>query len=128
MMAVAALPPVPACVRAEAPVAAGAVPVRADFAAAPCAGAARPALRYDPRIGAARAIRDIAAGEVIAAPPASLLADVRPGDTLYLIAHVGTATVERAVTATQAGRHGQPIFVRMPDGRVVAAQFQEAGR
>jgi flagella basal body P-ring formation protein FlgA len=127
-MPAAAMPPDRPCVRAEAAIAAGAVPVRADFAAAPCAGAARPALRYDPWIGAARAMRDIAAGEIIAAPPAALLADVRPGDTLNLVAHVGTATVEREVIATQAGRNGQAIFVRTADGRVVSARLPEAGR
>jgi len=91
----------------------------------PCAGEAVPALRYEPRLGAARAIRDIDSGETIAALPASMLPDVRAGDTLYLIARVGTATVERAVTAAQPGRRGRALFVRMPDGKIVRAHLPE---
>jgi hypothetical protein len=116
------------CLQAIAALGAGAVPVRADFVNAPCAGEAARALRYDPRIGAARAIRDVAAGETIAAIPASMLPDVRPGDTLYLVARVGTATVERAVTAVQPGRHGQALFVRTSDGRTVRAHLPEDAR
>lgn len=116
------------CLQAIAAISAGTVPVRGDFAEAQCAGERARALRYEPRIGAARAIRDIAAGETIAAIPASMLPDVRPGDTLYLVARVGTATVERAVTAAQPGRRGQALFVRMPDGRIVRAHLPEEPR
>jgi flagella basal body P-ring formation protein FlgA len=116
------------CLQAIAAIPAGAVPVRGDFAEAPCAGEAARALRYEPRLRAVRAIRDIDAGETIAALPAAMLPDVRPGDTLYLIARVGTATVERAVTAAQPGRRGQALFVRMPDGRIVRAHLSEEPR
>jgi len=117
-----------ACLAALAPIAAGTLPVRGDFADAPCGARTELALRYDGRRHALAAARDIEAGEVIAAPPASLLPDVRPGDPLILIARVGTATVERQVTAAQPGRRGRGIFVRTPDGRLVAAPFAEAGR
>lgn len=113
------------CLQAVAAIAAGTVPARGDFAEAPCAGDAAPALRWEQPIRAARAIRDIAAGETIPAVPASMLPDVRPGDTLYLLARVGTATVERAVTATQPGRRGQALFVRTADGRIVRARLPE---
>jgi hypothetical protein len=113
------------CLQAIAAIPAGTVPVRGDFVAAPCAGEVARALGYEPRIATARAIRDIAAGETIAAVPPSMLPDVRPGETLYLIARVGTATVERAVTAAQPGRRGQALFVRLPDGRIVRARFPE---
>lgn len=116
------------CLQALAAIPAGTVAVRGDFVAAPCAGEAARALGYESRIAAARAIRDIAAGETIAAVPPSMLPDVRPGETLYLIARVGTATVERAVTAAQPGRHGQALFVRMSDGRIVRARFAEDAR
>ena len=116
------------CLQAIAAVPAGTVAVRGDFVAAPCQSEAARALGYEPRIGAARAVRDIAAGETIAAVPLSMLPDVRPGDTLYLVARVGTATVERAVTAAQPGRRGQALFVRMPDGRIVRAHFPEDAR
>jgi flagella basal body P-ring formation protein FlgA len=75
-----------------------------------------------------RAIRDIAEGETIVAPPASFLPDVRPGDTLFLVARVGTATVERQVTAVQPGRRGATIFVRTPDGHLVSAPLAGADR
>jgi hypothetical protein len=116
------------CLQAIAAIPAGTVPVRGDFAAAPCAGEAARALRYEPRLGAARAVRDIEAGETIAALPGALLPDVRPGDPLYLVARVGTATVERTVTAAQPGRRGQALFVRMPDGRIVRAHWPEEQR
>lgn len=116
------------CLQAIAAIPAGAVAVRGDFAEAPCAGETVRALRYEARTGAARAIRDIPAGETIAAVPASMLADVRPGDTLYLVARVGTATVERAVTAAQPGRRGRSLFVRTPDGRTIRAHLTEESR
>ena len=116
------------CLQAIAAMPAGTVPVRADFAEAPCAAEAAPALRYDPRLRAARAVRDIAAGETIAAVPASILPDVRPGDTLWLVAQVGTATVERTVTAAQPGRRGGALFVRTADGRIVRARLPEETR
>ena len=110
-----------ACLAAVAPIPTGSLPVRADFTEAACPGGEARALRYDAGRRALAATRDIAAGEVIAAPPPSLLPDVRPGDTLTLVAHVGTATVERQVTAAQPGRHGRSIFVRTSDGRLIAA-------
>jgi hypothetical protein len=116
-----------ACLAAVAPIPAGTLPVRADFRDAPCVGEAVRALRYDPAHHAPVASRDIAADEVIAAPPASLLPDVRTGDALTLVAHVGTATVERQVTAAQPGRHGRSIFVRTSDGRLLAAPFADEG-
>lgn len=114
-----------ACMTALAAIPAGAMPVRADFAAAPCPAETRPALRYDPAGGAVRATRDIAEGETVAAPPAAAMPDVRAGEPLYLVARVGTALVERAVTAAQPGRAGQPIFVRTPEGRVFAASLAD---
>lgn len=117
-----------ACLAVLAPLAAGAQPVRGDFAEAPCPGAPARALRYDARQRTLRTVRGLAAGEVIAAPPASVLPDVRPGAPLLLVARVGTATVEREVTAAQPGRRGRDIFVRTADGRLIAAPYAEAGR
>lgn len=112
-----------ACLAAAALIPAGTLPVRADFVEAPCGEEAPRALRYDPARRTLSATRDIAAGEIIAAPPASLLPDVRPGDRLTLVARAGTATVERQVTAAQPGRYGRRIFVRTSDGRLLAASF-----
>ena len=109
------------CLVALAPIPAGAAPVRGDFASAHCAAESSIALRYEPGSRAVRAVRDIAEGETIAAPPASLLPDVRAGDSLFLVARVGTATVERQVVAAQSGRRGGTIFVRTSEGHLVAA-------
>lgn len=111
------------CLQAIAAIPAGSVPALGDFVEAPCSGEPAPALRWEPRLRAARASRDIAAGETIAAMPATMLPDVRPGDTLYLVARVGTASVERAVTAVQPGRLGHNLFVRTADGRIVRARL-----
>jgi flagella basal body P-ring formation protein FlgA len=120
------------CLQAIAALPAGAVPVRSDFAVAPCEdvreGVRETALRFDSRIGALRATRDIAAGEIVPAGAAAMLPDVRPGDPLYLVARVGTATVERQVAAAQPGRHGRYIFVRTSDGRLVRARIAEDGQ
>jgi flagella basal body P-ring formation protein FlgA len=109
------------CLVALAPIPAGALPVRADFVEAPCGDAAGRSLRYDATRRALVAARDLAAGETIIAPAPSLLPDVRSGETLTLVARVGTATVERQVVAAQPGWRGRGIFVRTPDGRLIAA-------
>ena len=116
------------CLTALAAIPAGSAPVRGDFAAAPCTAESQAALRYEPGSRVTRATRDIAEGETIVAPPASLLPDVRVGDTLFLVARVGTATVERPVVAAQAGRRGGTIFVRTPDGHLVSAPMTGADR
>lgn len=113
------------CLTAIAAIPAGTVAVRGDFAEAPCPAEPVSALRYDAQLRATRATRDVAAGETIAGVPGSMLPDVRPGDTLYLVARVGTATVERAVTAAQPGRRGRSLFVRTPDGRTIRAHLPE---
>jgi hypothetical protein len=115
------------CLAAVAAIPAGAVPVRTDFQPAPCGAEASRALRYDARHGVLTAARDIAEGEVIAAPPLSLLPEVRPGDRLILVARIGTATVERQVIAAQPGRHGRGLFVRTGDGLLISAPFEGEG-
>ena len=117
-----------ACLIALAAIPAGASPVAGDFAAGPCPAEIRPALRYDGPSRALVAARDIEESEAIAAPPASLLPDVRAGAPLYLIARVGTVLVEREVIAAQPGRRGQAIFVRTPDGRLVSAPMTGEAR
>jgi hypothetical protein len=116
------------CLMALAAIPAGAEAVRGDFAAAPCTAESKAVLRYEPGSGGMRAVRDIAEGETIAAPPASFLPDVRAGDALYLVSRVGTATVERQVIAAQPGRRGGTIFVRTPDGHLVSAPMAGADR
>jgi hypothetical protein len=116
------------CLAALAPITAGALPSRSDFREAPCGDGASPALRYDAARRSLAAMRDIAAGEVVAAPPPSLLPDVAEGAPLTLVARVGTAIVEREVAAAQPGRTGRRIFVRTGDGQLIAAPLVEDAR
>ncbi|MGK6317915.1 flagella basal body P-ring formation protein FlgA [Sphingomonas sp. DT-204] len=53
---------------------------------------------------------------------------VRKGDALALVARIGPVTIERNVTAMQAGTGGRALFVRSGDGQVFAARLSGAGR
>jgi len=131
MFALAALP-VPeasSCMRATHALATGAVPTAEDFVATAC-GDTKPlrAVRYDTALRAARMARPLAPGEVIAAVPASMLAAIRPGETLYVQAHVGPVVVQREVQALQPAKAGQKLFVRAADGTVMSVRFgRDAG-
>jgi flagella basal body P-ring formation protein FlgA len=121
----AAPPPEGLCLSAATSIAAGAAVGRSDFAPARCGDSSPRALRYDFASGALTAVRDIAKGETIDAPPDSLLTDIRAGDPLFLRVRVGGVVVEREVLAAQPGRHGGRIFARTADGRLVAAKVAE---
>ena len=104
----------------------GAVAGTRDVAPMPCPAApVALSLRYDPTIRAMRAARDLSVGETLPAIPAFALPVIRPGDRLRLVAQVGAVTVERQVTALQAGQAGDPLFVRAADGAVFTATFRE---
>lgn len=114
------------CLRTLPPVAAGAYPVAADFAAAPCGGtSAAAAFQYDRKTGLVRAARALAADEIVPAPPASTLAAVPPGQTLYLTATIGAVAVQREVVAVRAAGDGEPVTVRTRDGAVFSAPMSE---
>ncbi|HEX8232321.1 MAG TPA: hypothetical protein VF559_03110 [Caulobacteraceae bacterium] len=76
---------------------------------------------YSSADGRARAARGIAAGEVLPAPQALALADVRPGQPVRLRVNVGPVVLEREVLAAQAGSVGRPLFVRTAAGDVFSA-------
>ena len=124
MFALAAVSAAPPCMRATHALAVGAVPTARDFAAIAC-GDAKPVrvLRYDAAQRAARLMRPLQPGEVIAAVPASMVAAIRPGETLYVQAHVGSVVVQREVEALQPARPGQKLFVRAADGTVMSVRF-----
>jgi flagella basal body P-ring formation protein FlgA len=104
----------------------GAVAGTRDVAPTPCSAApVALSLRYDPTIRAMRTTRDLSVGETLPAIPAFALPAIRPGDRLRLVAQVGAVTVERQVTALQAGQAGAPLFVRAADGAVFTATFRE---
>jgi flagella basal body P-ring formation protein FlgA len=127
--ALALAPTQGACMRPVRDIAAGTPLAARDFEHADCpAKAPRAAFSYDARRGAARASRDIAAGEAVAALPAFALADVSPGQKLYVSVRVGPVVVEREVEALQSGRAGGRIFVKGSDGRVFSALIGEPGR
>jgi hypothetical protein len=115
------------CLRALKAIAAGAIPLRSDFDARSCEGAARPALHYDARAQAVRADRDIAQGEDVAFVPASALPDLAPGAQLVLTSRVGPVTIRRQVAAAQPGRLGEAVFVRTPEGKLLSVPYGEDG-
>jgi hypothetical protein len=118
----------PACMKALRDTPVNAVLGRDDFVAADCAHApGDQPLGYDRAIGAARALRDIHQGEVIAAAPAAVLAAVRPGQILYVTTRVGPVQVTRAVQAAQATTGGG-VFVRTTGGSVFSAPAPRGGQ
>jgi flagella basal body P-ring formation protein FlgA len=117
-----------ACVQVLRPIAAGAVPVRSDVTEASCERRTEAAFRYDARLHAERAERDLKPGEVVVAAPAALMPAVSPGQVLYVTSHVGAVVIEREVRALQAAQPGQRMFVRGADGGVFAVTLSEEVR
>jgi flagella basal body P-ring formation protein FlgA len=112
------------CLSATRALAAGTVPAGGDFATADCgAGHPAPAVRYDAAVQSARLSRPLAAGEVIPGFPSSMMADVVPGQTLYVQVRVGPVVVQREVTALQPASPGQKLFVRAADGTVMSVRY-----
>lgn len=89
---------------------------------AACAGADPRALRFDRRAGQLVAAVDLAEGAKVGrvAPPPTPA--IRRGEALRLIARDGPVSVERPVTAMQAGRAARAVFVRDADGQVFAVR------
>jgi len=125
----AAEPAPSACARMLHAVEAGALLAASDVAPAECGGRGpAPAFRYEPASGAARAVRALAAEEIVPAVPAAALVAVRPGEPLILAVRRGAVTLNRTVTALQPARPGQKLFVRAADGRVFAVRYAEPGQ
>lgn len=112
------------CLRVLAPLDRDAVPTADEFEPAACKATSM-AFRYDVASGVARATRDLSVGEVVRAPPASILAAARPGQTFFLRAHVGPVVVERAVQVVRPSAKGRPLFVRASGGKVFVAPALE---
>lgn len=112
------------CLRLLAPLGRGDVPMAADFEPSPCE-ATTAAFRYDPASGVARAARGLGAGDIVTAPPTSILAAARPGQVLRLRAHVGPVVVERAVEVVRPSVQGRALFVKGSDGKAFAAPMPE---
>jgi|GEM_PF-2201883 len=105
------------CVEVVRPLDRGTYPTSGDLLAAPCKSpAAERVFCYDPTNRVVRTARDLAAGEVVAAPPLSLLAGVRPGDDIAIEAHVGPVVVQRSVRVVRPARFGRPVTVRAAGG------------
>lgn len=97
----------------------GAAPTSDDFETSACSPSKLTrAFRFDAATGSARAVRDLSAGEVVAALPASAIASVIPGQKLFLTTRVGPVEVDREVTALQPARSGGALFVRTQDGKI----------
>lgn len=114
-----------ACMQAVKTIPAGAIVAVGDFERAACAKS-DPAFRYDARARAIRALRELKRGEVVEAPPASLLPTVRRGEHLVVSATVGPVVVQRDVEALQAASPGERLFVRAADGAVFSVLLPEA--
>lgn len=121
-------PPEAACVRLERPVGRGQVLTRADFVREACgaAGAAPAAWRYDRAAQALRADRDLSVGDTLASPPETLVAVLRPGQTVRVTARLGAVTVERDALAVQAARAGRPVFVKSGGDLFAVAALEPA--
>lgn len=111
------------CMRAKEAVLAGSFPLAASFEPAPCTGDEKAAFRYDRSAKAAVAVRDIATAETVSSLEGSVLAGVRPGQTLYLSARVGVVTVYREVRVVQAALPGRPVFVKGSDGEIFSVPY-----
>lgn len=117
------------CLRILEPVSAGAGLRAGQVEPAPCGSQlARRATYYDRRSNVTRAARSLTPGETIAAAPAASLVGVEAGAEVTLTARVGPVVIERQVTAVQAARPGEPVFVVGDDGRAFAAPPSPEGR
>lgn len=117
------------CLKVTHDTLAGQIPSRADFTASDCANmAGDQPFRYEPNAGAVRTLRDLHAGEILAAAPLSMLAAIRPGQALYVASHVGPVIVERRVEAVQAAAAGHGLFVRSTDGAIFPAPAPDQPR
>lgn len=79
-------------------------------------------LRYDAGARVARAAVDLAPGDelgrVFLAPRQGIL----PGEQIVLTVQIGPVAITKAVTALQAGRPGQRLFVRDEAGQIFSAR------
>jgi len=118
------------CRTVSRPVRVGQVIVASDLGAPiSCSSQRRErALRYDPNVVAARALRDLAAGDIILRVENFALPEVRQGEELQLRTQVGPVLIERRVTALQPGRHGGKIFVKTEDGDIFATSLEGVAR
>ena len=112
----------PACQRLTRFVPSGSPAAARDLEPVACDGEHRETpWRYEPGLRAARMLRDLHPGEIIAAIPAFALARVRPGERLFVSSRLGAVRVEREVRAVQPGHAGGWLFVRSADGAVFPA-------
>jgi flagella basal body P-ring formation protein FlgA len=109
------------CFIATSAVQAGAALSDADVTATECRSGTRPAtLRYD-RAGLIINAADIKAGQYLGRLPRLSGRTIGKGATLTVRSAAGPVTVERTVTAMQAGRSGGRLFVRDGQGDIFAA-------
>lgn len=119
----------PTCLRATQAMAAGTVPPASGFVAADC-GESRPAtaMRYDTALRTVRLARALQPGDVVAGIAPGLMADIMPGQALYVVSRVGPVVVQRRVEALQPANPGQRLFVRGGDGKVMSVLYAGGGQ
>ena len=111
------------CMQARRRLARGDVPSSYDFVPAPCDGLAAHAWQLDRSGQVLLAARDIESGETVVGVGGGL-PDVVPGKRLVISSVVGPVRVERTVTALQAARTDQSLFVRSDAGDIFATVYR----
>ena len=113
------------CLKALSALAAGSVPIVANFAAVECPNKApMPTFHYDKAAGASRLSRSVAQDEVVPLFPEFGQKLVQPGQMLRIVVFSGAVRVEREVETLQTARPGQRLFVRSSDGQVLSVRYE----
>jgi flagella basal body P-ring formation protein FlgA len=93
-----------------------------DVRQVPCdAARTAAAVRYDASAGTAVALSPLSAGDYLGRLAEVPAKGVAKGARLTLRSSAGPVIIEREVTAIQAGRAGQRIFVQDAGGKIFAA-------
>lgn len=117
------------CLRALSTLSKGSMAETAAFVPVACpAAVGGGAYEYDRSSGITRLARDVAQGEVLRSFPDYGGESVLPGETLTLVLSIGHVRVARAVEALQRGGPGARLFVRTPDGKILAVRYEADAR
>jgi hypothetical protein len=110
------------CLQAVREIDSGVIPTAEAFSQSGCDGVVTDhPMRYDPSVRAVRALRPVHAGERLPFISRALLAQVSPGQRLFVSTSVGPVVVSREVDALQPSAAGRALFVRGADGAIFSA-------
>lgn len=116
----------PPCRTVARPIRVGEAVTIADTVESACADS-RPSrrLRYDAGARVARAAVDLAPGDDLGRVFLTPQRGVLPGEQIILTVQIGPVAITKTVTALQAGRPGQRLFVRDEAGQIFSAPCLE---